>query len=304
MGARRRAWTLAFAEMVDALDELPDDCRKDGSSRRRSDARAARCRRRSPSPTSGRARPTTRRAPSRTASAQRSSADERPHEARVHAGARQRHAEDDPGSSGGRGVPDQLLARHRGGARARGRSSGGRDGRRRSLSILADLPGPKVRLASSIPTRSRSVPGSGSSSARRPRRRGRRRHDVPGLARDLREAMTASCSPTARGAGRPLDRRRRRGDRVRPRRRRAEPSGGERARRAARPPAGDRSRPRDAPARPRPRRRPGRAVVRARGGRRRAAPRGDGGRSVPIVAKIETRPAVDDFERILEARTR
>ena len=79
-----------------------------------------------------------------------SSSHERPHEARLHARAGERHAQDGARARrGGRlGLPDQLLARHGGRTRASVsivREVEGATGL--ALAVLADLPGPKVRLA-------------------------------------------------------------------------------------------------------------------------------------------------------------
>ena len=289
--------------MVDALDELPDELPEAfvEEAERRSGGEVPAT---FSEPDVGRGPPTTRRGPSPTRSARRSSTRERPHEARVHAGARQRHADDARTRPGGRhGVPDQLLARHRGGARARGRARPEVEADvGRSLSILADLPGPKVRLGELDPIRSRSVgpavraPPTARATRPAPPRRTR-------ASRATSARATASCSPTApRSWSSAHGRRRRVTECVRGGAVRSHP-GGERAGGAARPPAGHRPRPRDAPARPRPRRRPGRAVVRPRPADVEQL-REAMGTARSRSSKIETRPAVEDFERILELPTR
>ena len=69
----------------------------------------------------------------------------------------------------------------------------------RALAVLADLPGPKVRLGSMDPDPFRFAPGPAvRPAAGRLRRRGGRVDDVPGPRRATCVPATASCWPTAR----------------------------------------------------------------------------------------------------------
>ena len=161
--------------------------------------------------------------------------------------------------------------------RAACRSSVRRSSRRPRARRPRRPPRPQGAAARDRPRPAHPPPGAAvRAPVRGPRRRTRRPDDVSGPRRRPPRRGPRAAGGRRGRAHRRRDPRRRGGDRVRPRRDRAKPSGRERARRATEPSAGDRARPCDPRARPRPRRRPGRAILRALSGRRRAAPRRDG----------------------------
>ena len=206
------------------------------------------------------------------------------------------------GRSGhGRRSPE-LLARH---ARADHAEAAARVRATPGVALLVDLPARRSGSATS-PTDSVELEAGDRFALRPDDATAGRRRAAPTSAIRISPRMswpaTASCSPTARSSCAFAAERLRGRDRGRPRRHIRSARGRQRPLRAdLHGPAltdADRA---GRPARGRPRRRLRRAVVRATRRRRRAscAPC-SGPTGPPIVAKIETRPAVDDFDAICD----